>query len=95
MIAAGLDGIDKRIEPPPSIDKNIYEMTPKERKKAKIATLPEDLPSAMHSLRQDKVLGDVLGPHIIENLERITELEWSSFRTAVHPWEHAQYLNKY
>jgi glutamine synthetase len=95
MIAAGMDGIDNRIEPPKSIDKNIYEMTTKERKKAKIETLPEDLPSAMHYLRQDKVLAGVLGPHIMENLERITDLEWDSFRTAVHPWEHSQYLNKY
>ncbi|MDD1677976.1 MAG: type I glutamate--ammonia ligase [Methanomicrobiales archaeon] len=95
MIAAGMDGIANRIEPPPCVDKNIYEMTPRERKKVKIETLPEDLPAAMRDLRKDRILSATLGPHIMENLERITTLEWDSFRTAVHSWEHAQYLNKY
>jgi glutamine synthetase len=95
MIAAGMDGIENRIEPPPITDQNIYEMTPRERKKAKIETLPEDLPSAMRDLSRDRVLSAVLGPHIMENLERITALEWDSFRTTVHSWEHTQYLNTY
>ena len=95
MIAAGLDGIKNRINPPQSVDKNIYELTPEELKKAKIETLPGDLLSAMEELEKDRVLSETLGTHIMENLRRITTLEWDSFRTAVHSWEHAQYLNKY
>jgi glutamine synthetase len=95
MLAAGLDGIRNRIEPPPSTDKNIYEMTPRERKRAKIDTLPGDLVTSMKELAKDPVLTGTLGDHIMENLERITTLEWDSFRTAVHAWEHDQYLVRY
>jgi glutamine synthetase len=95
MLAAGLDGIKNRIEPPASTDKNIYEMTPRERKRAKIDTLPGDLVSSMRELERDPVLTDTLGSHIMENLQRITTMEWDSFRTAVHAWEHDQYLVRY
>jgi len=95
MIAAGLDGINHHIDPLPSVDKNIYEMTPKERRKAKIETLPDDLPTAMKELEIDRVLTETLGSHIMENLQRITELEWEAYRTMVHSWEQTQYLNKY
>jgi glutamine synthetase len=95
MLAAGLDGIKNRIEPPPSTDKNIYEMTPKERKRAKIDTLPGDLVTSMKELERDPVLTETLGSHIMENLQRITTMEWDSFRTAVHAWEHDQYLVRY
>jgi len=95
MIAAGMDGVNNRNDPPLSIDKNIYEMTPKERKRAKIDTLPSDLPSAMQELHRDSILSKTLGAHIMENLDRITNLEWESFRTAVHHWEHERYLNTY
>jgi glutamine synthetase len=95
MLAAGLDGIRNRIEPPPSTDKNIYEMTPKERKRAKIDTLPGDLVTSMKELERDPILPEILGSHVMENLQRITMLEWDSFRTAVHAWEHDQYLVRY
>ena len=95
MLAAGLDGIKNRIEPPASTDKNIYEMTPKERKRAKIDTLPGDLVTAMKELEKDSLLAETLGSHIMENLQRITTMEWDSFRTAVHAWEHDQYLVRY
>jgi glutamine synthetase len=95
MLAAGLDGIQNRIEPPASTDKNIYEMTPKERKRAKIDTLPGDLVTSMKELEKDSTLAGTLGSHIMENLQRITTMEWDSFRTAVHSWEHDQYLVRY
>jgi glutamine synthetase len=95
MLAAGLDGIKNEIEPPASTDKNIYEMTPKERKRAKIDTLPGDLVTSMRELERDTLLAETLGSHIMENLQRITTMEWDSFRTAVHAWEHDQYLVRY
>jgi glutamine synthetase len=70
-------------------------MTPKERKRAKIDTLPGDLVSSMRELEKDAILTGTLGGHIMENLQRITTMEWDSFRTAVHAWEHDQYLVRY
>jgi len=95
MLAAGLDGMKNKIEPPPSTDVNIYELTPRQRKRMRIDTLPGDLLSAMAYLEKDKILTETLGSHIMENLQRITQLEWDSFRTMVHSWEHDQYLARY
>jgi len=41
------------------------------------------------------VLCTALGPHVVENLNLIAEAEWDAYRTAVHPWEVAQYLSTY
>jgi glutamine synthetase len=95
MLAAGLDGIQRKIEPPASTDTNIYELTAEERRKMGIDTLPGDLMSAMQFLDNDKVLAATLGDHIMANLRRVTELEWDGYRTAVHAWEHKQYLERY
>ena len=95
VLAAGLDGLKYRIEPPASTDVNIYALTPRQRKRMRIDTLPGDLPLAMTYLEKDPVLTEALGSHIMENLQRITQLEWDSFRTAVHSWEHDQYLARY
>ncbi|MDD1676611.1 MAG: glutamine synthetase beta-grasp domain-containing protein [Methanomicrobiales archaeon] len=95
MLAAGMDGIKRKIQPPPSTDTNIYELSAEERVKMGIDTLPGDLMSAMQYLENDAVLTETLGEHIMVNLRRITELEWDAYRTAVHPWEHDRYLERY
>ncbi|MDD1671161.1 MAG: glutamine synthetase, partial [Methanomicrobiales archaeon] len=95
MLAAGLDGIKNRIEPPAATDVNIYELTTRQRKRMRIDTLPGDLPLAMTYLEKDRILTETLGDHVMENLQRITQLEWDSFRTMVHSWEHDQYLARY
>jgi glutamine synthetase len=95
MLAAGLDGIKNQIEPPAATDVNIYELSPRQRKRMRIDTLPGDLPTAMAFLERDQILSETLGPHVMENLQRITQLEWDSFRTMVHSWEHDQYLVRY
>jgi glutamine synthetase len=95
VLAAGLEGIKNRIEPPAPTDVNIYELTARQRKRMRIDTLPGDLPSAMAHLEKDTILTETLGSHVMENLQRITQLEWDSFRTMVHSWEHDQYLARY
>ncbi|MDH7593898.1 MAG: type I glutamate--ammonia ligase [Methanomicrobiales archaeon] len=95
MLAAGLDGVRNRIEPPESVNGNIYEMSPKELKRLKIETLPQDLPTAMRELERDSILAETLGEHVMENLRRITDLEWESYRTSVHDWELKKYLSKF
>jgi glutamine synthetase len=88
ILASGLDGIRSKIEPPENINGNIFDMKD-------IDTLPSDLKTANDELLKDKLLCDTLGPHVVENLTRITEAEWDSFRTAVHPWEVEHYLANY
>ena len=95
MLTAGMEGIRERIEPPPSIDKNIYHMTPGERECARIETLPRDLYEAHQALLADDLICRAFGPHVVNALTSVTEAEWESYRTAVHPWELNRYLATY
>jgi glutamine synthetase len=95
VLAAGLDGIKQEMEPPASVDANIFRMTADERAAAGIPTLPGDLEEANRCLLADEVLCAALGPHIAGDLDRIARLEWDAFRTVVHPWEVDQYLGRY
>lgn len=95
ILAAGLDGIKKQLTPPAGVVQNIYEMTAEERMKAHIDTLPGDLITANRDLLEDPLICDVLGSHVINGLNSIAQMEWDSFRTAVHPWEVDRYLAMY
>jgi glutamine synthetase len=95
MLAAGLDGIRNKIEPPESTNTNIYHLTADERKKMGIEMLPGSLMDAHLELEKDSVLGKVMGPHVMEGLTSIANLETDMFRLAVHPWEIDRYLATY
>ena len=92
MIKAGLDGIKKKIEPPPSLDKNIYEMTLEERAAHGVRELPGDLERAIAALERDPVILEALGEHIASRFIEAKKIEWEVFRSQVHAWEIDQYL---
>ncbi|MCG8401549.1 MAG: type I glutamate--ammonia ligase [Firmicutes bacterium] len=94
-LRAGLDGIKNRIEPPASCDRNIYELTPEERRELRVDTLPENLQEAMRYLEQDEVIKEALGPHLLNRYIEAKKIEWDAYRMHVHPWELQNYLNKY
>lgn len=95
MLTAGMEGVRKQIEPPAGIDTNIYHMTPEERARAGIETLPRDLYDAHQALLTDDLICRALGSHVVDALTCVTEAEWESYRTAVHPWELDRYLATY
>ena len=47
MLAAGLEGIEKGLEPPEPVEENVYEMTEEQRKHRGIKTLPGSLEEAI------------------------------------------------
>ncbi len=95
MLAAGMEGVRERIEPPSGVSNNIYHMTVAERERAGIETLPGDLYEANRALLADGLICKAFGPHIVEALTNVAEAEWDAYRTAVHPWELERYLATY
>jgi glutamine synthetase len=95
MLAAGLDGIKNKIEPPESIDVNIYHIEDAERKKMGIETLPGSLVDANAELNKDPVISRAMGAHVMDGLNSIAKLETDTYRLAVHPWELDRYLATY
>ena len=94
-LAAGLDGIKNKIEVPESVDCNIYEMTPGERRAAGIENMPADLKEAVDCLVADEFLCSVLGEHITTKYVEAKMKEWENYTTRVSQWEIDEYLYKY
>jgi glutamine synthetase len=95
MLAAGLDGIKNKIEPPESTNANIYHMSEGDRRKLGIGTLPGSLLEASNELNNDAVISKTMGAHVMEGLNSLAQMESDLFRLAVHPWEIDRYLASY
>lgn len=95
ILSAGLDGIENQIQPPASIDKNIFQMTEEERLAEGIYSLPGSLEDALKELEASKLGRAVLGDHIFEKYLEAKYKEWDEYRTKVSQWEVEQYLVRY
>jgi glutamine synthetase len=95
LLAAGLDGIEHKLTPPPAVDRNIYVMTKEERMENHIEDLPATLMNALIELKKNDVIVNSLGEHLFEHFIEAKDIEWNMFRTTVHPWEREQYLTMY
>jgi len=92
MLAAGLEGIKNRYKLPPAAEDNIYKMTPKERNKAGIESLPEDLYEAIKLAEKSKLLRDALGDKVFEYFIRNKKMEWDEYKAQVSKYEIDKYL---
>ncbi|WP_124067597.1 type I glutamate--ammonia ligase [Clostridium sp. E02] len=94
-LAAGLDGIEKKMTPPPSVESNVFAMTEEEITAKGIEQLPETLGEAIEAFRKDEFMKEVLGEHIHTKYLEAKESEWRVFRAQVTDWEVEEYLYKY
>jgi glutamine synthetase len=95
MLAAGLDGIQKKMVPPPPVEENIYEFTEAEAKKRKIGVLSKDILEAVNCLEKSDVVRGALGDFAFRKFTELKLQEWDSYRMQVSAWEIEQYLEKY
>lgn len=94
-LAAGLDGIRNQIQPPASVNQNIYEMSKSDQKAADIQTLPTNLQDALRELERDEFVIQVLGRKTAESYIRAKKAEWQQYTEQVTAWELEQYLYKF
>ena len=95
QLAAGLDGLERKLTPPDPVDKNIFEMSYRERRKYRIDELPRDLHEALNMIEKDPVVRDALGPHIYERFVEAKREEWQEYIGQVGEWELKRYLGQY
>ncbi|HOU54333.1 MAG TPA: type I glutamate--ammonia ligase [Myxococcota bacterium] len=95
MLAAGLDGVRNRIDPGPPVNKNIFEMSQRERRRLHIEDLPADLSEALKELRKDPVIREALGDHLYRQFLEAKTAEWQEYIATVHPWELDRYLARH
>jgi len=92
MLAAGLDGIAKQLEPPPPVEEDVYEFSPHELKARGIPTLPGTLDEALGELVKDEVICNTLGEHMLAAFLRAKRSEWDEYRVQVSDWEVKRYF---
>src|SRR5437879_944399 len=78
-----------------SPDRNIFEMSFRERRKYRIDELPRDLHEALDMLEKDDVVRDALGSHIYERFVEAKREEWQEYIGRVSEWEVERYLAQY
>jgi len=93
ILAAGLDGIKKKLVPPPPVEKDIYHMTLEERKAEGIESLPGTLKEALDETERDPIIKATLGSRLFEKFLSLKRKEWETYCTQVHPWEIETYVN--
>ena len=95
MFAAGLDGVKEKLDPPSPVNKNIFIMSSREKKRLKIEAIPESLDKALDEMKKDKIICDALGNHIASHIYITRKNEWRKYISKVHEWEIKTYLPIY
>ena len=92
MLAAGLEGIEKKYPLPEPASDNIYRMTDEEKECAKIKSLPEDLLDAIRLTEKAEVVRRALGDELFHFFIRNKKLEWDEYKAQVTQYEIEKYL---
>jgi glutamine synthetase len=95
MLRSGIDGIDKKTDPGPPVNKNIFEMSHRERRHLRIDELPGNLSEALDELEKDALVRATLGDHLFEHFLAAKREEWHDYIRHVSPWEVERYLGVY
>jgi len=92
ILAAGLEGIEKKFELPAPTEENVLELSDAERAKRGIGMLPGSLGEAIALARESKLLRRALGNHVFESFLRNKQIEYDRFRRTLTDYELKTYL---
>ena len=95
MIAAGLDGVVSKADPGPPINKNIFAMSHREKRRLRVDELPSNLSEALGAMKKDPLMREALGDHIYQHFVEAKTKAWEDYNAEVHPWEVDRYLARY
>lgn len=95
MLMAGLDGVQNKIEPPPPVDKDLYDLPPEDL--AQVPQVPGSLKESLDALREDHeflLQGGVFTEDLIDTwIDYKTERELAEISLRPHPWEFYLYYD--
>src|SRR5207249_392139 len=79
VIVAGLDGLDRKLDPGEPNNFNHYALAPDEMAARDIAILPQNLDEALDALEADPIFRDRLGSDFIAEFIRLKRMEWVDY----------------
>ncbi|MDP3142979.1 MAG: glutamine synthetase family protein [Candidatus Omnitrophota bacterium] len=92
MLAAGLEGMEKKYPLAEPANDNIYEMSEDGRKKSNIESLPEDLWEAIKLTESSALVKNALGEKVFNFFIRNKKMEWDEYKAQVTGYELQKYL---
>jgi len=92
ILAAGLDGMERKTSLPKPVEENIFGMDAPERRRKSIAELPGSLIEAIMETEKSQLVRETLGEHIFEKFIENKKIEWDRYRTRVTDYEIQAYL---
>jgi glutamine synthetase len=90
-IAAGLDGIEKELDPGEPQNVNLYDLSEAQLQEKGIKTLPQSLKEAIDALAADEVICSALGA-LTDEFISLKRMEWIEYMRHVSEWEVQRYL---
>ena len=92
ILAAGMDGVDRKLDPGKPVNENLYEWSPEKLKRAGIGLLPQNLKEALDEFEKDKVLRAALGEDLAQEFLTLKRMEWVEYSRHVSDWERDRYV---
>ncbi len=91
MLAAGLDGIEQKLNPGEPRHENMYEYSDAQLAEQNIQSLPRTLGEAVEMFERDPWFREVLGDGLTDEFIRYKRDEWNEYHNAVSEWEVERY----
>ena len=95
MLAAGLEGIEKDLDPGDPVNVNMYELSDAELTARGVRSLPRTLLEATEAFAADPLSKTVFGDDLYRSFVDVKQREWWSYHNAVSKWEYDNYLTKF
>ncbi len=91
-LAAGLDGIERKLELPPEATAETLKLTDRQMVEAGYTPLPRSLKEALDVFENSQFMKDALGEHIHSFFLKKKRDEWHKFESTITEWEIEHYL---
>lgn len=91
-LAAGLDGIERKLELPPEATAETLKLTDRQMVEAGYTPLPRSLKEALDVFEDSRFMKDALGEHIHSFFLKKKRDEWHKFESTITEWEIKHYL---
>ena len=95
LIAAGLDGLERELEPPEPVEVDPATLDEHERERRGIVAMPATQEEALDALERDPVLIDALRPVLAESYLAVRRSEWAAYSTGDAAFEQQGHFEKY
>jgi glutamine synthetase len=95
LIAAGLDGLERGLEPPDPVEVDPAGLEEDEREARGIRRLPATQAEALDALESDAVLAGALGPVLADSYLAVRRSEWDAYAAEDEAFEQRGHFFKY